>query len=246
MRLASPHKPRINYFFSIDLCFCIGHGVADFRLANGLPPANIRILRKQSREAGPAKRIPRQMALTTGAVDGTVRETTVDGDNRPVGGATIQLRNLQTDQSALAMQLGDGVFRIFSLPPGAYEVDVEAADHAPFGIASLAVNANEVVTLEISITSMRQLGCNRGCHGKRIWARRCQPRRFRPPEPIGSFVTDWILIPITSWSLRQIIYRLSQMFTTRSQNAGRWSNRITGATVLRANTSMLSRMVRPV
>lgn len=155
MRLASPHKPRINYFFSIIFVFALGMvlpiSVLAQAAAPGTPPA------QQSRDAGPAKRIPRQMALTTGAVDGTVRETTVDGADRPVGGASIQLRNLQTNQFTLATSSGDGVFRILSLPPGTYELHVEAVDHAPFGIASLGVNANEVVTLEISITSIASL-----------------------------------------------------------------------------------------
>ncbi len=103
--------------------------------------------------AGPAKRIPRQLALTTGALDGTVRQSVSEGVTRPVIGAAIRLRNLQSNQITMAMSSGDGVFRVLLLAPGAYEVRVEATNYAPFTIASLAVNANEVVTLEISVVS---------------------------------------------------------------------------------------------
>ena len=108
---------------------------------------------QESRQAGPPKRIPRQQATTTGAIDGTIRELESNGVNRPVAGATIKLRNLQTNQTTLAMSSGDGVFRVLPLVPGAYEVDVQATGYAPFAIASLAVNANEVVTLEIAVVS---------------------------------------------------------------------------------------------
>jgi|HubBroStandDraft_6_1064221.scaffolds.fasta_scaffold00306_9 hypothetical protein len=107
-----------------------------------------------SQEPGPPKRIPRQQALTTGAVDGTVREKISESDTRPVIGARLTLRNLQTSQSLPPSSTsGDGSFRIFPLDPGTYEFTVEADAHAPFKIPSLDVVANEVVTLEILLAA---------------------------------------------------------------------------------------------
>ncbi len=103
------------------------------------------------REVGPPRRIPRQQALTTAALDGTVREQTSDSAARPIGGARIQIRNLQTGQVNTALATGEGVFRLLLLPPGAYEFRAEAEGYAPLTIASLSLNTNEVVTLEIRL-----------------------------------------------------------------------------------------------
>src|SRR6266446_8745731 len=46
---------------------------------------------QQSHEAGPPRRIPRLQALTTAALDGTVREQVSDSAGRPIGGARIQI-----------------------------------------------------------------------------------------------------------------------------------------------------------
>jgi len=153
MRLASFPKPRNSN--PIWIVFVIGVALTFSGIVCaqqvGSPGAASSVPAQESREVGPPKRIPRQLALTTGAIDGTIRETASGGVSRPVGGAAIRLRNLQTNQATLAMSSGDGVFRVLLLTPGAYEVSVEAAGHAAFGIASLAVNANEVVTLEITV-----------------------------------------------------------------------------------------------
>jgi len=109
------------------------------------PSANV------TQEAGPPKRIPRQQALTSSAVDGVVREQVSEGVYRPVAGARIQLKNLQTGQMLFAQAAGDGVFRIVPVVPGSYELEAQAADYAAFRVASLAANANEVLTLEITL-----------------------------------------------------------------------------------------------
>ena len=76
---------------------------------------------QQLRGAGPPRRIPRQMALTTAALDGTVREQAAGNTARPVVGARIALRNLQTGQVSSSTASGDGVFRMLLLMPGNYE-----------------------------------------------------------------------------------------------------------------------------
>jgi Carboxypeptidase regulatory-like domain len=112
---------------------------------------------KLSRESGPPLRIPRQQALTTAAIDGTIREAGSTSTSRPVPAANISLRNLESGKVFQVATSGEGVFRIFPLPPGNYEVRVEAKDHAQFVIPTLTLQANEVVSLEIFLVSMASL-----------------------------------------------------------------------------------------
>jgi hypothetical protein len=104
---------------------------------------------KISVQPGPAKRIPREQTLTTAALDGTVQEQLPQGDARPIAGTRLLLRNTQTNQQTQVMSSGDGVFRIFPLTPGSYELRVEAAGYSALSIPMLPLNANEVLTLEI-------------------------------------------------------------------------------------------------
>jgi hypothetical protein len=153
MRLASLHKPRNHNRRRI--AFTLGLALAMPGFVRPQQPAKEETgaPAQESREVGPPKRIPRQQALTSGAMDGTIREPVSEGVNRPVAGAAIKLRNLETNQTSLAMSSGDGVFHVLLLAPGVYQVQVEASGYTPFAITSLAVNANEVVTLEILIAS---------------------------------------------------------------------------------------------
>jgi len=106
---------------------------------------------KQTREPGPPLRIPRQQAQTTAAVDGTVRDGSNPNNPLPVPGAAVTLHNLQTGQTYRADSSAEGVFRLFPVAPGHYEVRVEAQNYAAFAVADLLLSANEVVTLEISL-----------------------------------------------------------------------------------------------
>src|SRR5207249_6925256 len=81
---------------------------------------------QEKRESGPPQRIPRQKALTTGALDGVVREAVNAGGQRPVGGAAISLRNLNSAQGFHSSASAEGIFRLFPLPPGRYELRVES------------------------------------------------------------------------------------------------------------------------
>jgi hypothetical protein len=117
-----------------------------------LPPAaSTQDAAKQSREQGPPLRIPRQKAQSTAAVDGVVRDASSPNSLLPVPGAVLTLRDLQSGQTFTATSSAEGVFRIFPLPPGHYELRVEARDYAPFVLADLALQPNEIVTLELSL-----------------------------------------------------------------------------------------------
>jgi hypothetical protein len=104
---------------------------------------------KISSEPSPPKRIPREQALTAAALDGVVREQVSPSALRPIAGVRLSLRNKQTNQLTSVISSGDGVFRIFPLPPGPYELRVEASGYSPLLVSIQSLNANEVMTLEI-------------------------------------------------------------------------------------------------
>jgi len=105
-----------------------------------------------SREPAKPKRIPREQALTTAALEGIVREEASQPEPRPIAAARILLRNTETKQEVESACSGEGVFRIFPLVPGTYEIQVEASGYSPLLISALVLNANEVVALEIFLT----------------------------------------------------------------------------------------------
>jgi len=137
-------------------CVAVGLSLCIFLLqkpAEGQPqtPGAAQEPVKAIREQGPPVRIPRQQAQTTSALDGTVKDPSSPNNPLPVLGAMLTLRNLQTGQSFSASTSAEGVFRLFPLPPGHYEVRVEAQNYAPFALADLLLSPNEIVTLEISL-----------------------------------------------------------------------------------------------
>lgn len=114
-----------------------------------LPP--VQESAKQTREPGPPQRIPRQQAQTNAALDGVVRDAGSPQSMRPIPAAVVSLRNTPSGQLFSATTSAEGVFRLFPLPPGKYELRVEAHDYVAFALADLTLQANEVVTLEISL-----------------------------------------------------------------------------------------------
>src|SRR5689334_15259648 len=106
-----------------------------------------------AREHGAAQRIPRQQAQNTAALDGVVHDASSQGNPLPIPGAVLTLRNLQSAQTFTTSSSAEGVFRLFPLPPGKYQLRAEAQDYAPFMLAELALTPNEVVTLDLSLVA---------------------------------------------------------------------------------------------
>src|SRR5258706_595789 len=108
---------------------------------------------KQSSESGPSLRIPSQEAFTTAAVDGIVRDAGSSDITLPVPAAALSLLNLETGQFFRATASAEGVFRLFPLPPGRYELRVEANDYAAFVLPEITLRPDEFVSLEISLVN---------------------------------------------------------------------------------------------
>ncbi|HEY2461832.1 MAG TPA: carboxypeptidase-like regulatory domain-containing protein [Candidatus Acidoferrum sp.] len=109
---------------------------------------------QQSRDLHSPQRIPRQQALTTAALDGTVRQFLSANDSRPVPGAQLTLRNLQTNQSSQSLSNAEGVFRFLLLPPGRYELNISAENFRALSVLDVQLNADEILTLELTLSSI--------------------------------------------------------------------------------------------
>ncbi len=149
-------NPRhVRRAFCAACCFaCLGFAprAAANLFLQSAPPAQDSA--KQSSEQGPPLRIPRQQAQTSAALDGVVRDSGEPSAARPVSAAVLILRNIQSGQVFSGTTSGEGVFRIFPLPPGNYQLSVEAKDYAPFVLTDIALQPNEVLTLEISLVTV--------------------------------------------------------------------------------------------
>ena len=139
-------------------CFFFSWGGEARTLLKQGPPAQSSA--KESREQGPQQRIPRQQALQTAALDGYVRDAHSPDNPLPVPGTVLTLRNLESGKVFRANSSAEGVFRLFPLPPGKYELRTEAENYAPFVLADLVLQPNEIVTLEISMVPSGVAGAN--------------------------------------------------------------------------------------
>jgi hypothetical protein len=141
----------------VQRAFCAVCCLAFFSAAEGAStprqqsPAPAKDTATQSREQGPPTRIPRQQAQNTTALDGVVRDAGFPSTMIPVPAAALSLRNKDSGQLFTGTTSGEGVFRLFPLPPGRYQLRVEAKDYAPFLLSDLTLQPNEVLTLEISL-----------------------------------------------------------------------------------------------
>ena len=153
MIFLSPRLPRRA--LGVAVLFCVMESLAPKAArAQEQTAAASQATTQQNRQEGPPRRIPRQQAQTTAALDGVVRDSGTPNSTLPVPGARITLHNPQSGQEDFATAASaEGVFRLFPLPPGRYELRVEAAGYAPFVLADVLLQANEIVTLEIALVS---------------------------------------------------------------------------------------------
>lgn len=84
---------------------------------------------------------------TTGAITGTV----VDQAQAVIAGATVTVRNLQTNATRSATTDSDGRFRIEGLPVGNYEVTVEHTGFAKHVRGPITLNVNQIAVLQIEM-----------------------------------------------------------------------------------------------
>jgi hypothetical protein len=153
MIFLSPRKYRRAFCAACCISICSAAAIPGATRQEQSPPSTPDSAKKSS-EQGPPQRIPRQQAQTSAALDGMVRDASVPAAPRPVAAAVLTLRHLQSGQVFSTVSSGEGVFRVFPLPPGHYQLGVEAKNYAPFVLTDLALQPNEIVTLEISLVAV--------------------------------------------------------------------------------------------
>ncbi|HXS02273.1 MAG TPA: carboxypeptidase regulatory-like domain-containing protein [Pyrinomonadaceae bacterium] len=95
------------------------------------------------------------LAQTSGSISGEVR----DEKQAVITGATVTMRNIQTNESRTAQTNGDGRYHFASVPVGAYEITVEStgfAKHQQSGI-TLALNQNAVVDVTMKPGAVQEV-----------------------------------------------------------------------------------------
>jgi hypothetical protein len=92
---------------------------------------------------------------TTGTIEGIVK----DNQGLAVPGATLTVRNVETNVSRSLVSSGDGGYRFLNMPVGNYEITVELtgfARHVRDGV-TLAVNQVAVVEVELRPAALTEL-----------------------------------------------------------------------------------------
>lgn len=84
---------------------------------------------------------------TTGSIQGTVR----DNQEAVVPGATVTVRNVQTNAVRTATTDGSGVYRFLNVPVGSYELTVELTGFSKYVRTGITVAINQDAIVEVRI-----------------------------------------------------------------------------------------------
>lgn len=92
----------------------------------------------------------------TGVADGSIKGLIQDPSNAAVSGATVNARSIDTGFERTTTSGADGIYEVPLLPPGTYELEINARGFAPFkqsGIVVLLAKASSVdVALSVAST----------------------------------------------------------------------------------------------
>lgn len=93
-------------------------------------------------------------SASTGALTGTVTDPT----GAVLQNAEITLRNYGTDETRTAITDQDGSYRFSLLPPGEYELTVEAVGFAPLVVREVMVQITEVksIATQLAVNGVRE------------------------------------------------------------------------------------------
>jgi hypothetical protein len=84
---------------------------------------------------------------TTGTIEGIVK----DNQELAVPGATLTVRNVDTNVSRSLVSSGDGSYRFLNMPVGNYEIAVELTGFARYVRAGITLAVNQVAVVEVEL-----------------------------------------------------------------------------------------------
>jgi len=129
-----------------------------------------------STQSAPERRIPRQQAPQTAAIQGWVRDESGHG----IPAVTVTLKRVSGGEARQVATDAGGIFRLLDLKPGEYEVICESAGWESYRSVPLRVSAGEVAMVAIAL---------RGSSGVASGApwRGVGPAPGAPPEMAGAY-----------------------------------------------------------
>ncbi len=89
--------------------------------------------------------------LAQSIIDGGISGLVTDQTNAVVTGATVTVRNQDTNEQFTATADSAGGFRVIRLRPGTYEVTVTAGNFAPFKASNIIVEVGRVTPIEVKL-----------------------------------------------------------------------------------------------
>jgi hypothetical protein len=84
---------------------------------------------------------------TTGSIQGTVK----DNQSAVVPGATVTIRNVETNATRTAVTDGNGTYRFLNIPVGPYELTVELSGFSKYVRSGITVSLNQDAVVEVLI-----------------------------------------------------------------------------------------------
>lgn len=86
-------------------------------------------------------------AQTTGSISGEVK----DEKQAVITGATVTVKNVQTNQTRTTQSDGDGRYRFIGVPVGDYEISVEATGFAKFVQSGIKLELTQLATVDVTM-----------------------------------------------------------------------------------------------
>jgi outer membrane receptor protein involved in Fe transport len=86
------------------------------------------------------------------ATNGTIAGTVVDPAGAGVSGATVKATSLETNDTRSAVTSKVGSYRIESVPPGNYKIDVSATSFATETVSSVNVPSSVITSVDVKLT----------------------------------------------------------------------------------------------
>jgi hypothetical protein len=87
------------------------------------------------------------LAQTSGSISGEVR----DEKQAVITGATVSVRNIQTNESRSAQTNADGRYHFANMPVGAYEITVESSGFARYQQSGITLALNQAAVVDVTM-----------------------------------------------------------------------------------------------